>query len=76
MDRAGIFAALQTLRQLILAQPANRLPCLRIQDHARFAWRGFMLDEARHFPGKGNGQTLLDWLAYLIDERLSLAFER
>ncbi len=64
-DRAGIFAALQTLRQLILAQPANRLPCLRIQDHARFAWRGFMLDEARHFQGKETVKLLLDWLAYL-----------
>jgi hexosaminidase len=65
----GIFYALQTLLQLILAECLPEiqqitLPCLQIIDSPRFTWRGFMLDEARHFQGMQTVKDLLDWMAY------------
>lgn len=67
-DHQSIFYALQSLRQLILAghQTGNQhasLPCVRIKDAPRFGWRGFMLDEARHFQGMQTVKELLDWMA-------------
>ncbi|MFF6998207.1 beta-N-acetylhexosaminidase [Streptomyces sp. NPDC008313] len=55
---AGLLRGVQTLRQLLPARvlagsPAGdtawRLPCVQITDVPRFAWRGAMLDVARHF---------------------------
>ena len=54
---AGIFYALQTLRQLfppgIEAQFSGKkrwdIPAVEIEDFPRFEYRGFMLDVARHF---------------------------
>lgn len=46
----GVLRALATLRQLIAAQPPGAsLPFVRIEDAPRFAWRGLMIDTARHF---------------------------
>lgn len=42
---AGLFHGVQTLRQL----GPDRWPCLRIRDRPRLAWRGVLLDVARHF---------------------------
>jgi len=69
-DKAGLFAGLQTILQLIRFATHNfemgcTLPCLRINDFPRFVWRGFMLDEARHFQGIKTVLELLDWMAYL-----------
>ncbi len=65
-DRPGIFNGIQTLLQLIdnREQQAVRLKCGLIQDRPRYAWRGFMLDEARHFFGKQKVMQLLDRMAY------------
>jgi hexosaminidase len=55
---AGLFRGVQTLRQLLPARieseigidrPAWYIPAVTITDHPRFAWRGAMLDVARHF---------------------------
>src|ERR1041385_4333859 len=51
---AGVFYALQTLRQLA-ESPGNGagrgLPAIEIRDHPRFGWRGLHLDVGRHlFP--------------------------
>ncbi len=68
-DQSGLFYALQTLCQLIKgADPVPdggclRIPCCVIRDQPRFHWRGFMLDEARHFQGKKTVLELLDWMA-------------
>jgi hexosaminidase len=43
---AGLFYAVQTLRQLV---SAASLPCVEIEDFPRFAWRGTHLDVGRHF---------------------------
>lgn len=47
---AGVLRGLATLRQLIDADAEGfALPKLSIQDAPRFAWRGLLLDVARHF---------------------------
>jgi hexosaminidase len=54
---AGVFYGVQTLRQLLpsaveyraLRPRAIALPSGRVVDRPRFAWRGAMLDVARHF---------------------------
>jgi len=63
---AGIYYGLVTLLQLLPPHLDGeaRLPCLSISDQPRFAWRGFMLDEARHFFGMDTVKRLLDWLAF------------
>lgn len=68
-DETGVFYGLQSLLQLILAGYQSGmteldLPCVHITDQPRFAWRGFMLDEARHFQGMQTIKELLDWMAY------------
>lgn len=71
---AGFFYALQTLQQLlpsrsVLAGKADdavkqwSLPVVSISDEPRFGWRGFMLDEGRHFYGKEEVKKLLDVMA-------------
>lgn len=47
---AGVLRGLATLRQLIDTDAEGfALPKLSIQDAPRFAWRGLLLDVARHF---------------------------
>ena len=68
-DEVGVFYALQTLRQLIMAEyqigsSQIEIPAVHIMDAPCFLWRGFMLDEARHFQGMQTVKDLLDWMAY------------
>ncbi|MBA4860374.1 beta-N-acetylhexosaminidase [Streptomyces sp. PSKA54] len=69
---AGLFWGAQTLRQLLgpdayrrapLPGREWRLPVTRIEDSPRFAWRGLMLDVARHFMPKDGVLRYLDLLA-------------
>ncbi|HEY5270204.1 MAG TPA: beta-N-acetylhexosaminidase [Anaerolineales bacterium] len=69
---AGVFYGIQTLRQLLPVEieerrPVSdldwRVPCVLIEDRPRFAWRGFMLDEGRHFQGKETAMLTLDLMA-------------
>lgn len=72
---AGFFYALQTLQQLLpsravaagtkAANPTQQwfVPSVNIEDAPRFGWRGFMLDEGRHFFGKENVKKILDIMA-------------
>jgi hexosaminidase len=51
---AGLFYGLQSLRQLLYANPADAdaawvIPAVEIQDQPRFAYRGMHLDVGRHF---------------------------
>ena len=51
---AGVFYdCTQTLRQLINRED-HTAPCLVIRDRPAYAWRAFMLDEARYFKGRAN----------------------
>lgn len=46
----GVLRGLATLRQLVRPQGAGFvLPLVEIEDSPRFAWRGLMIDTARHF---------------------------
>jgi hexosaminidase len=71
---AGVFHGAQTLRQLLgpaayrrarTAPPEGRwsVPALRVEDAPRFAWRGYLLDVARHFMPKDGVLRTLDLLA-------------
>ena len=57
---AGRFYAMQTLKQLAEDEV---MYCGVIKDEPRFSWRGFMLDEARHFFGKEQVKEVLDMMA-------------
>lgn len=63
----GIFHGLTTLIQLtrLSAVESNSISidCWNIQDKPEFEWRGFMLDESRHFFGMNKVKQLLDWMA-------------
>jgi hexosaminidase len=77
---AGVFYGVQTLRQLLPwsvelrgARPhALSVPTGRIVDRPRFAWRGAMLDVARHFFGPRDVKRYIDLLALHKFNRLHL----
>lgn len=69
---AGFFYAFQTIRQMLPAEflavkpsinSSFTLPCVVISDTPRFSYRGFMLDEGRHFFGMEEVKRLLDLMA-------------
>jgi hexosaminidase len=77
---AGLFYGVQTVRQLLppsversTAQTGPwTLPAGTIRDYPRFAWRGAMLDVARHFFGVADVKRYIDLLAYYKLNRLHL----
>ncbi|MFX0124162.1 MAG: beta-N-acetylhexosaminidase, partial [Candidatus Hodarchaeota archaeon] len=69
----GIFYGVQSLRQLLPIEIEKRslvndlewvVLGVKIEDYHQFSWRGFMLDEGRHFQGKDTIRRLLDILAF------------
>ncbi len=77
---AGLFWGTQTLRQLLPAaieadglRPGPWLvPRGTIHDRPRFAWRGAMLDVARHFFGVDDVRRLVDLMSLYKLNRLHL----
>jgi hexosaminidase len=63
---AGLFYGVQTLRQLLPARltASPRLPAVSIRDMPRFAWRGAMLDVARHFFGVEDVKRYIDLISH------------
>ncbi|MFE7130774.1 beta-N-acetylhexosaminidase [Streptomyces sp. NPDC057638] len=69
----GLFWGAQTLRQLLGPDAFRRVPvggprtwelaAVTIEDTPRFAWRGMMMDVARHFTHKSDIFRYLDLLA-------------
>ncbi|MFC5549970.1 family 20 glycosylhydrolase [Massilia aerilata] len=57
----GVFNGIQTLAQLMA--PDGTLPSGRVLDAPRFAYRGMMLDVARHFSSRETVLRLLDCMA-------------
>ncbi len=68
-DPAGLFYGVQTLAQLISGEGEGdaTVPAVRIHDAPRFAYRGVMLDVARHFHD-------VDTVIAYIDRAASLKF--
>lgn len=64
----GIFHGLISVLQLAEASAVEEgkinILCWTLQDAALFGWRGYMLDESRHFFGKETVKKLLDWMAF------------
>ena len=65
VSEAGVFYGIQTLRKsLPVAQDINvNLSAVEIYDKPRFAYRGAMLDVARHFYTVDEVKTFIDMLA-------------
>lgn len=65
----GVFYGIQSLLQLMKygedADGAVKIQKMTIEDAPRFAWRSYMLDEARHFFGEENIYQTLDVMAEL-----------
>lgn len=66
-DRAGLYYGAQTLARLMENAPVSTtgatLAAAVIDDTPRFAWRGYMLDESRHFSGEAAVKRTLDLMA-------------
>lgn len=60
----GIFYGLISVLQLMLTSKNNQLPVAEITDVPVYGWRGFMLDESRHFFGKEKVKSILNWMAF------------
>lgn len=75
---AGLFYGVQTLRQLLppsIERPSGSpgagpltVPCVAVEDRPRFAWRGALLDCARHFFPK---DFVLRWIDILALHKLN-----
>lgn len=65
----GAFYGAMSLLQLVSVATdkdaaSTSVPCWQIEDQPELAWRGFMLDESRHFFGMKTVKTVLDWMAF------------
>lgn len=69
---AGLFRGVQTLRQLLPAQIESSIlqegitwivPSVTINDTPEYAWRGSMLDVARHFFSVSDVKKYIDYIA-------------
>jgi hexosaminidase len=69
---AGVFYALQTVRQMLppqvyasTPQPGVqwKLPAVTIEDYPRFKWRGAMMDVSRHFMPKPTVLKFIDLMS-------------
>ncbi|MFZ5477124.1 MAG: beta-N-acetylhexosaminidase, partial [Myxococcota bacterium] len=68
-DAAGVFWGTQTLRQLVTAEG---VPAVHVEDAPRFAWRGLMIDVARHFFTVEDLERQIDLMALHKLNRLHL----
>lgn len=65
-DEAGLFYGAITAWQLMTPSPGTgdvRVEPAHIRDEPRFAWRGMMLDSARHFWTPAEVRTVIDQMA-------------
>jgi hexosaminidase len=66
-DPRGLFYGAVTLWQLLTADASStgpvRLAAMEIRDSPRFAWRGLMLDSARHYQSPEFIERFLDTMA-------------
>ena len=61
----GLFYGAVTLWQLMPAGPkSGAIAAQTIVDEPRYAWRGLMLDSARHFQPPAFLRSMIDWMAW------------
>jgi hexosaminidase len=65
-DNRGLFWGVQTFRQLLPLQHEvpPTIPAVSIEDAPRYAWRGMMLDTARHFYPVDFIKRQIDLMSY------------
>ncbi|HEV7714679.1 MAG TPA: beta-N-acetylhexosaminidase, partial [Steroidobacteraceae bacterium] len=62
---AGLFYGAVTLWQLLPnGRGAGQVPAQMIKDAPVYAWRGLMVDSARHFQSPQFLKSMLDWMAW------------
>jgi hexosaminidase len=62
---AGLFYGAVTLWQLLPpGVNAGEIPAQSIRDAPAYAWRGVMLDSARHFQSPAFIRSMIDWMAW------------
>jgi hexosaminidase len=62
---AGLFYGAVTLWQLLPpGTPGGSIAAQTIVDSPRYAWRGLMLDSARHFQSTAFIRSMIDWMAW------------
>ncbi len=62
---AGLFYGAVTVWQLLPpGSTSDRIPAQTIRDAPMYAWRGLMLDSARHFQSAAFVRSMLDWMAW------------
>lgn len=72
---AGLFHAKESLLQL--SRFGNgKVKCCTINDAPRYQWRGFMLDESRHFFGKEKSEAISGHHGFAPSECIPLASDR
>jgi len=80
---AGLFYGVQTLRQLLPPAIFSKqkvdgvqwtVPSVRITDYPRFAWRGLLIDPARHFIPVQDVEQFIDTMALHKFNRLQIHF--
>lgn len=68
-DDEGMFNGMVSLLQLAVKSEKTDnglvIPCWEIKDAPKYVWRGFMLDESRHFFGKEVVKLILDQMAMM-----------
>lgn len=69
---AGLFYALQSLRQMLESDAQGRLPLGTISDYPRFDYRGVLIDVSRHFRTVDFLKRQIDMMARLKLNRLHL----
>ncbi|WP_233602848.1 beta-N-acetylhexosaminidase [Pedobacter sp. KBW06] len=68
-ESTGAFYAAVSLLQVIRQSKRTKAGLLtltgwKIEDEPGYGWRGFMLDESRHFFGMEKLKSILDWMAF------------
>jgi hexosaminidase len=63
---AGLFYGAVTLWQLLPpgGSTGQQIPAQTIRDAPVYAWRGLMLDSARHFQSPAFIRSMIDWMAW------------
>ena len=65
-SKIGVVYAVQSLFQVLPAVRTNaplEIPCMKVKDYPRFAWRGMHLDVCRHFFGPEVVKEYIDLIA-------------